>query len=117
MKEKNEKYIKESRTYNEYAFIYLLDVNVWSHQSALQRNAFKSSAVRPTMTTGGATIVRTSKPMPTHKHMMPKRFNNVASVILTAFADRTRNTTDILVSKKIWKKIEGKLKIIETIIK
>lgn len=78
--------------------MYLLVVKVWSHQSALQRNAFKSSAVRPTITTGGATIVRTSKPIPTQRQMMPKRFNRVASVIFTALAERTRKTTDILYS-------------------
>lgn len=86
---------------------YLLVVNVWSHQSALQRNAFKSSAVRPTITTGGATIVRTSKPMPTQRQMIPNRFNSVASVILTALAERTRNTTEILlapITNGIWKK-------------
>lgn len=77
---------------------YSLVVNVWSHQSALQRNAFKSSAVRPTITTGGATIVRTSKPMPTQRQMIPNRFNSVASVIFTALADRTRNTTEILLA-------------------
>lgn len=75
---------------------YLLDVNVWSHQSDLQRNAFKSSAVRPTMTTGGATIVRTNRPIPTQKQIIPNRFKSVASVIFTALAERTRNTTEIL---------------------
>lgn len=75
---------------------HLLDVNVWSHQSALQRNAFKSSAVRPTITTGGATIVRTNNPIPTQRQIIPKRFKSVASVIFTAFAERTRNTTEML---------------------
>lgn len=79
---------------------YLLEVNVWSHQSALQRNAFKSSAVRPTITTGGATIVRTNKPIPTQRQIIPNRFKSVASVILTALADRTRNTTEILLMEK-----------------
>lgn len=79
---------------------YLLVVNVWSHQSALQRYAFKSSAVRPTITTGGATIVRTNKPIPTQRQIMPNRFSNVASVIFTALADRTLNTTEILFKKK-----------------
>lgn len=102
---------------------YVLDVNVWSHQSVLQRNAFRSSVVRPTTTSGGATIVRISRNALTAgintrrgddwiqfettylqgeqqqhlpPHRIPRRFNNDASVILTAFADRTRNITEIL---------------------
>lgn len=78
----------------------LLDVNVWSHQSVLHKYAFKSSAVRPTITNGGATIVRTSKQIPMHPQMIPKRFNNAASVILTAFAERTRNITEMLCKGK-----------------
>lgn len=80
--------------------LYSLVVNVWSHQSALQRYAFKSSAVRPTITTGGATIVRTNKPIPTQRQMMPNRFNRVASVIFTALAERTLNTTEILFQRE-----------------
>lgn len=49
--------------------IYVLDVNVWSHQSVLHRNAFRSSVVRPTMTTGGATMVRISRKAPTATRM------------------------------------------------
>lgn len=78
----------------------LLVVNVWSHQSALHRYAFKSSAVRPTITTGGATIVRTNKPIPTQRQIIPNRFKSVASVIFTALAERTRNTTEILLPRQ-----------------
>lgn len=75
---------------------YSLDVNVWSHQSVLHKYALRSSAVRPTTTNGGATIVRTNNAPPMHPQRTPKRFNNAASVILTAFAERTRNITEIL---------------------
>ena len=76
--------------------IQLLDVKVWSHQSVRHKYAFKLSAVRPTTTNGGATIVRTSNAAPTAPHSIPKRFKRAASVIFTALADRTRNITEIL---------------------
>lgn len=62
----------------------------------MHRNAFKSSAVLPTTTNGGATIVRTNSATPMQPHNTPNRFSNDASVIFTAFAERTRNITDIL---------------------
>lgn len=71
-------------------------VKEWSHQSVLQRYAFKSSVVRPTITTGGATKVLITKKMLKTATIIPRRFNRLISVILTAFAERTRKITDIL---------------------
>lgn len=62
----------------------------------MQRNAFKSSAVRPTTTWGGATMVLTRSAIPTKPQSIPIRFSKDASVILIAFAERTRNITEIL---------------------
>lgn len=69
----------------------------------MHKNAFKSSAVRPTTTWGGATIVLTSSAMPTKPQSIPIRLSKDASVILIAFAERTRNITEILQNIKfIW---------------
>lgn len=54
----------------------LLDVNVWSHQLVLHKNAFKSSAVRPTTTTGGATMVLIRSATLMHPQRTPNRFSN-----------------------------------------
>lgn len=79
----------------------LRDVKVWSHQSVLQRNAFRLSAVRPTITSGGDTSVRINRATLTKPHRMPTFFISEASVIFTALAERTRNITDILSREKI----------------
>ena len=81
-------------------------VKEWSHQSLLQSQAFKSSDVRLTMETGGATrvlITRSAVNIPT---IIPRRFIRSRSVILTALAERTRNITEIL-----WSKIKPNNKI------
>lgn len=88
--------------YNGFEHIHLREVKVWSHQSVLQRNAFKLSAVRATMTSGGETRVRMSRATLTKPHNKPNFFISEASVILTAFAERTRNITEIL-KGRIWK--------------
>lgn len=75
---------------------YLLDVKVQSHQSVLHRKAFKSSAVRPTTTSGGDTTVRINKQTLITPQIIPSLFSSAASVILTALAERTLNITDIL---------------------
>lgn len=79
---------------------FLLEVNVWSHQSVLHRKALRLSAVRPTITTGGETSVRTSNAKPTKPHIIPSRFSNDASVMIIVFAERIRNITEILQKKK-----------------
>jgi len=80
---------------------------VWSHQSVLHRKAFKLSAVRPTITSGGDTSVLISKATLTNPHKRLSFLMSDASVIFTAFAERTRNITDILqkkylTEKKLW---------------
>lgn len=75
---------------------HIREVKVWSHQSVLQRNALRLSAVRPTMTSGGDTKVRTRRATLTNPHNNPSFFISEASVIFTAFAERTRNITEIL---------------------
>ena len=80
---------------------------MWSHQSVLHRKAFKLSAVRPTITSGGDTSVLISKATLTNPHKRLNFLMSDASVIFTAFAERTRNITDILQKKvfnrkKLW---------------
>lgn len=71
-------------------------VKLWSHQSLRQRYALRSSAVRPTMTIGGATNVRIPKNTANPATMIPKRRSKCMSVILIIFADRTRKITEML---------------------
>ena len=71
-------------------------VKEWSHQSVRQRNAFRSSAVLPTMTCGGATSVLMTRNALKMVTMTPSLFSRSRSVILTAFAERTRKITEIL---------------------
>ncbi|CRL02146.1 CLUMA_CG015498, isoform A [Clunio marinus] len=52
--------------------------------------------VRPTMTSGGETKVRIRSATLTNPHRSPNFFISDASVIFTAFAERTRNITEIL---------------------
>lgn len=66
----------------------------------MQRNAFRLSAVRPTITSGGETKVRTRSATLTKPHNKPSFFISEASVIFTAFAERTRNITEILRNEK-----------------
>ena len=75
-------------------------VKLWSHQSVRQRYALRSSAVRATITTGGATNVLMLRNTLNVRTMIPSRFSRLASVIFTAFADFTRKITDILQAKR-----------------
>lgn len=74
----------------------LRDVKHQSHQSVRQRKAFKLSAVRPTITSGGETSVRINNNTLTKPHSNPNFLIKDASVIFTAFAERIRNITEIL---------------------
>ena len=67
----------------------LQEVNEWSHQSVRHRYAFKSSAVLPVMTNGGATKVRIIKNRQNIPTIMPNLLSKSKSVILTGFADLT----------------------------
>lgn len=62
----------------------------------MQRKAFRLSAVRPTMTSGGETRVLINKATLTNPQRRLSFFIRDASVIFTAFAERTRNITEIL---------------------
>lgn len=94
----------------------LREVNVWSHQSVLHRNAFKLSAVRPTITSGGDTSVRINRATLTKPHRMPTFFISDASVIFIALAERTRNITDILSSLSgEWQEREQERRVKETL--
>ena len=62
----------------------------------MQRKAFRLSAVRPTMTSGGDTRVLINKATLTNPQRRLSFFIREASVIFTAFAERTRNITEIL---------------------
>lgn len=68
----------------------------------MHRNAFKLSAVRPTITSGGDTSVLMSKATLTNPHKRLNFLMREASVIFIAFAERTRNITDILREKKMY---------------
>jgi hypothetical protein len=52
------------------------------------------------MTSGGDTSVRINSATLTKPHKMPSFFINDASVIFTAFAERTRNITEILKGRR-----------------
>lgn len=80
----------------------------------MQRKAFRLSAVRPTMTSGGETRVLINKATLTNPQRRLSFFIRDASVIFTAFAERTRNITEILCEtrggrrrKKVFRKAEN----------
>ena len=62
----------------------------------MHKNAFKLSAVRPTMTSGGLTSVLISSNTLTNPHRRLNFFIREASLIFIAFAERTRKITEIL---------------------
>jgi hypothetical protein len=68
----------------------------------LQRKAFRLSAVRPTMTSGGDTRVLINKATLTNPQRRLNFFISEASVIFMAFAERTRNITEILFFVGVW---------------
>ena len=92
--------------------LFSLIVKEWSHQLLSQRKAFRSSAVLPIITEmstmiissptthssplGGDTRVLTIRNRTNIPTMAPSLLIRSMSVILTAFADRTRNMTEIL---------------------